>query len=39
MDFYRTAIFATLLGLGVLVSVAWAGVLSYALFLLVAPFF
>lgn len=39
MGFYRIAIFATLLGLGVVVSVAWTGVISYALFLLVAGFF
>jgi len=37
--FHRTVIFATLLGLGVVISVAWAGVLGYALFRLVASFF
>jgi len=39
MDFYRTAIFAILLGLGFAMSVAWTGVISYALFLLAALFF
>jgi hypothetical protein len=36
MGLYRIVIFAIVLGLGVVVSVAWTGVISYALFLLVA---